>query len=77
MKPSAKRCLDYLNARGTWTALYELQHPAIGGTSADRRVRELRAEGVPVEWRYSSTPGSRCTYYRVRQSEPVQMELAV
>ena len=76
MKPSAKRVCDYLTKAGTWVPLYALQHPAIGGTSADRRARELRAEGVAVEWRYSDKPGSRCTYYRIRR-EPVQMELAV
>lgn len=30
--------------------LHELQSADIGGTSADRRLRELRADGVPITY---------------------------
>ena len=72
MKPTCKRVMAYLENSGTWTPLHQLQHPAVGGTSAARRIRELRAEGVPIEWRHSDNPGSRCTFYRIK-SAPVQM----
>lgn len=78
MKPSAERVLRYLERAGRWVALYELQNPMIGGTSADRRLREVRDElrkaGRDIEWRYSGKPGSRCTYYRLKR-EPVQLEI--
>jgi hypothetical protein len=76
MKPSAKRCLDFLERSGCWVPLWQLMNPAIGGTSAARRLREIKEEGIPVEWRYSDKPGSRETYYRIK-TQPVQMEMAI
>ena len=76
MKPSAARVLKCLEQSHSWVPLWQLTNPAIGGTSAARRLRELKDAGIPVEWRYSNKPGSRETYYRIKP-QAVQLEMAI
>lgn len=39
--------------------LHELMSPDIGGTSADRRLRELRAMGVPITYYHKKVNGRK------------------
>lgn len=52
-----------------WVDGYELCHPAIGGSEGLRRLRELRADGMPVEKRLKPgrPKGSTVYQYRIRQ----------
>ncbi len=61
MKYTCKqRILMHLMMRGE-LYLYDLMQPAIGGTSAGRRIRELREMGVDIKWKYKGN--SRTTIY--------------
>ncbi len=61
MKYTAKqRVFRYLLMCGRHGAtLHELMRPLLGGTSADRRLRELRTMGVPVGWKYRTRDGKK------------------
>lgn len=59
--PQRARCLALLVKRGVQGATTaELSDPAVGGHEGPRRVRQLRAEGYPIQrapekggyWRY-------------------------
>lgn len=41
--------LNYIKNRKTGVTLLDLQRHRIGGTAADRRMRELRAEGKIID----------------------------
>ena len=63
-----KRVFLHLLRTGDWVPLYELQKPWIGGTSADRRIRELHEMGCEIQWEYKETiDGKKChtTLYKL------------
>ncbi len=78
MEEKEKPTLNFTGARkrvflqllriADWVPLYELQKPWIGGTSADRRIRELKEMGCNIQWKYKeTTDGKKChtTLYKL------------
>ncbi len=77
MKHTAKqRVFRYLLLSGRFGApLHELMKPEIGGTSADRRIRELRADGVPVNYFRKEVDGKKTNTTIYKLCGPVEPEV--
>ena len=56
--------------------LHELMAPDIGGTSADRRLRELRTDGVPISYYHKRVNGQKTntTIYKLDGMIPVDVK---
>ena len=56
--------------------LHELMAPDIGGTSADRRLRDLRADGVPISYYHKKVNGQKTntTIYKLDGAIPVDVK---
>lgn len=74
---AGERIYQYLLYSQDWVPLYRLQDPDLGGTSADRRIRELRAKGVPIQLKFKEVDGRKThtSMYRIKPAEK-QMSFA-
>lgn len=53
-----------------WVDGHHLIHPSIGGMHGDRRMRELRADGVQIEKRRHPTNPDAAWQYRIVPPTP-------
>jgi len=59
-----------------WVESWRICSPEWGGLSGLRRLRELRAEGYAIESRALNNANNGTFLYRLKHSEPEQMEIA-
>lgn len=65
------------DARGRWVDAHQLCAPDVGGLSGLRRLRELRADGHPIEHRQVPGPSGTVSQYRLLSAEPQQEPLGL
>lgn len=67
MKPTRRELVHRLlkSRAGEWINAPEIASPEVGGSEGLRRLRELRADGIPVEMRLHPKQGRRVRQYRI------------